>query len=89
MHPKKGQFKVNAQRLKPYFGEEFHTGKQDSKGVEGHQQFGCFSSLSVVHCRNVELTTLNIALLRRQPKYCEIPFFFELALISVFFIALR
>ena len=30
MHPEKGQFKVNAQRLKLYFGGEFHTGRQDS-----------------------------------------------------------
>ena len=30
MHLEKGQFKVNAQRLKPYFGGEFHTGKQDT-----------------------------------------------------------
>ena len=28
MHPKKGQFKVNAQRLKSYFGGEFHIRKQ-------------------------------------------------------------
>ena len=34
--------------------------------------------------KNVELTTLNIALLGRQPKYCEIPFLFELALCSIF-----
>ena len=47
-----------------------------------------FSGLSVVCCRNVELTTLNIVLLRRQPKYCEIPFSFVLALFSVFLIAL-
>ena len=69
MHPKKGQFKVNAQRLKPYFGGEFHTGRQDtilstpeedSKGVEGRQQFNYFSGLSVVRRRNVELMTLNI-----------------------------
>ena len=25
MHPEKGQFKVNAQRLKPYFEGEFHA----------------------------------------------------------------
>ena len=25
MHPEKGQFKVNAQRLNPYFGGEFHA----------------------------------------------------------------
>ena len=30
MHPEKGKFKVNAQRLKPYFGGEFHTRKQDT-----------------------------------------------------------
>ena len=47
-----------------------------------------FSSIRVVHCRNVKLTTLNIALLGRQPKYCEIPFSFELALFSVFLITL-
>ena len=29
-HLKKGQFKVNAQRLKPYFGGEFHVGRQDT-----------------------------------------------------------
>ena len=46
-----------------------------------------FSALNVVRCRNVELTTLNIALLRRQPKYYEIPFAFALALSSVFSIA--
>ena len=28
MHPEKGQFKVNAQRLKPYFGGEFHVRRQ-------------------------------------------------------------
>ena len=57
--------------------------------MEGHQQFSCFSSLGAVRSRNVEITTLNVALLKRQPKYCEIPFFFELALFSVFLIALR
>ena len=30
MHLKKGQFKVNAQRLKPYFGGAFHAGRQDT-----------------------------------------------------------
>ena len=57
--------------------------------MEGHEQFNYFFGLSVVSCKNVELTTLNIALLGRQPKYCEIPFSFELALFSVFLIALR
>ena len=28
MHPEKGTFKVNTQRLKPYFGGEFHASKQ-------------------------------------------------------------
>ena len=28
MHPEKGSFKVNAQRLKPYFRGEFHASKQ-------------------------------------------------------------
>ena len=27
-HPEKGTFKVNTQRLKPYFGDEFHADKQ-------------------------------------------------------------
>ena len=30
MRPEKGQFKVNAQRLKPYFGGEFHARRQDT-----------------------------------------------------------
>ena len=30
MHLEKGQFKVNAQRLKPYFGGEFLVGRQDT-----------------------------------------------------------
>ena len=30
MHPEKRQFKVNAQRLKPYFGGEFHNRRQDT-----------------------------------------------------------
>ena len=30
MHPEKGQFKVNAQRLKPYFGGEFHIRRHDT-----------------------------------------------------------
>ena len=30
MYPEKGQFKVNAQRLKSYFGREFHVGLQDT-----------------------------------------------------------
>ena len=29
MHPEKGTFKVNTQRLKPYFGGDFHTNKQN------------------------------------------------------------
>ena len=33
---------------------------------------GSFPILGFVRCRNVELTTLNIALLGRQPKHCEI-----------------
>ena len=57
--------------------------------MEGHQQFSYFSDLRVVHCRNVDLTTLNIALLGRQPKYCEIPSLFQLALFSVFLISFR
>ena len=57
--------------------------------MEGHQQFSYFSCLRAARCMNVELATLNIALLGRQPKYCKIPFFFELALFSVFLIALR
>ena len=28
MHPEKGSFKVSAQRLKPYFGGEFHASKK-------------------------------------------------------------
>ena len=28
MHPEKGTFKVNIQRLKPYFGGEIHANKQ-------------------------------------------------------------
>ena len=43
----------------------------------------------MICCKNVELTTLNIALLGRQPKYCEIPFSFDLALFSIFSIAFR
>ena len=27
MHPEKGSFKVNEQRLKPYFGGDFHASK--------------------------------------------------------------
>ena len=43
-----------------------------------------FPALTVVRYRNVKLTTLNIALLRRQPKYCELPFPFDLTLFSIF-----
>ena len=28
MQPEKGSFKVNTQRLKPYFGGDFHASKQ-------------------------------------------------------------
>ena len=30
LHPEKGRFKVNAQRLKPYFGGAFPMEKQDT-----------------------------------------------------------
>ena len=30
LHPEKGQFKFNAQRLKPYFGKAFPIEKQDT-----------------------------------------------------------
>ena len=30
MHLEKGHFKVNAKRLKLYFGGEFHAGRQDT-----------------------------------------------------------
>ena len=29
MHLEKGSFKVNSQRLKPYYGGEFHASKLD------------------------------------------------------------
>ena len=38
---------------------------------------------------NVELTTLNIALLRRQPKHCEILFFPKLVLLPFLFTVLQ
>ena len=44
-----------------------------------------FPALNVVRCGNIELTTLNIELLGKQPKYCEITFSFELAVFSIFF----
>ena len=41
--------------------------------------FLLFFGLGFVRCKNVELTTLNIALLGRQPKCGEIFFFPKLA----------
>ena len=57
--------------------------------MEGYQQVSFFSVLRAVRFKDVELMTLNIALLGRQPMYCEIPFFFEFELFSVFLFALR
>ena len=58
--------------------------EQDSKGAKGHHQFSyLFYALNVVRCRKVELTTLNITLLGRQPKYCEITFSFDLVVFSI------
>ena len=39
------------------------------------------SGVGSLRCRNVELTMLNIVLLGRQPKHCEIFFFPKLILL--------
>ena len=50
--------------------------REDSSGeVKSPTGSVVISGLGSLRCRNVELTTLNIALLRRQPKLCEIFFF--------------
>ena len=77
MHPQRGSFKVNAQRLKPYFGGDFHASKQASHQAENTKNSVIRSSCSPVvlgtlRFREVELTTLNKALLGRQPKHFQV-----------------
>ena len=88
MHLEKGSFKVNAQRLKPYFGGDFHASKQAinlstlgtvqqrhqsehirNSAVRNSSNLGVSGTLRL---REVELMTLNKALLRRQPNHSEV-----------------
>ena len=98
MHPEKGHFKVNAQ-IETVFWRRIpckkighhpkHTWSRTVRVREVTNSSVIFPALNVVRCKNVKKTTLNMALLRRQPKYCEIPFSFELALFSIFSIAFQ
>ena len=75
MHPEKGTFKVNNQRLKPYFGGEFHANKQTiplSTPEECSKESYKPGILGTLRFRAVELLTLNKALLRRQPMLFEL-----------------
>ena len=71
----KESFKVNAQRLKPYFGGEFQASKQainlrTPKCVVGSS---CSPIVSgTLRFMEFELTTLNKALLGRQPKHFQV-----------------
>ena len=74
MHPKNGSFKVNTQRLKPYFGGDFHARKHQSEHIENNVVRNS-SSLVVsgtFRFREVELMTLNKALIGRQPKHFKL-----------------
>ena len=74
MHPEKGTLKFNTQRLKPYFGNEFHVNKQT---IPLSYQNKCSKEsykpeiLGTLRFRAIELTTLNKALLGRQPMLFE------------------
>ena len=77
MHPKRGTFTVDIQRLKPYFRGRIHANKktiplsvQEVLPV-GSQTVPVFRNTSL-RCRAVELTTLNKALLGRKPKLFEL-----------------
>ena len=60
------EFEVNNQRLKHYFGEQIAKETLTTLPYKLH-----FIKRSAVSCSFVELSTLNIALLRRQPKFCK------------------
>ena len=63
--------------------------REDSSGeVNSPTGSNVVSGLGSLRCKNVELTTLDIALLGRKPKHCEILFFPKLILIPVLLIAL-
>ena len=75
MHPEKRTFKVNTQRLKPYFGGEIHVNKQTIplRVLEVLPRESCSpASPGTLRFRVVELRTLSKALLGRQPKLFEI-----------------
>ena len=66
MHPEKGSFKVNTQRLKPYFGSEFHASNKSEHIENGVVGSSCSPVVSgTLRFREVKLTTLNKALLGR------------------------
>ena len=78
MHPKKGSFKVNAQRLKPYFGVEFlckQAGHQlmSQKLIEFLVHFpDC--SYNVIACFYVEICTIyQIYILQKLLVEMKIP----------------
>ena len=76
MHLEKWIFKVNAQRLKPYFRARVSCKQADHKS-EHTKNSAIGSSCSPVvsrtlRFREVELTTLNKGLLGRQPKHFQV-----------------
>ena len=74
MHPKKGSFKVNTQRLKPYFGGNFHASKHQYEHIENSVVRNSSSPVvsGTLRFKEVELMTLNKALLGRQPKHFKL-----------------
>ena len=79
MHPEKGTFKVNGQRLKRYYGGDISTeercfviGHTPSKRVDERDSL---VGLLQLRCMEVELATLNLVLYGRQPRLCENPVF--------------
>ena len=88
MHPEKGTFKVNTQWLKPFFKGEFHASKQaiHLSTLELCRRESCSPEISgTLRFREVEITTLNKALLGRQPKIFDIFSFWSVVRVFLIF----
>ena len=73
-HPKRGRFKVNGKRVKPYLGGQFEKHKFEANISNARSYEICCHKFSLVEHplgghNLVDLTTLNKVLLGRQPKH--------------------
>ena len=89
-HPEKGNFKVNGQRLKPYFSGEVDKCKEITilKALgeinwKCDQLFHHCPNMCNIECQGSQVSNVKLSASLKATQVCEDPFFFSL--LSMFF----